>query len=77
MSHYVTFFFIDAGTGCTHLFAFDRQAGEWRIPCGQIPKPTRADVTYAPTRSMCKRCVRLTEPKITREPYPVPRTHHR
>ena len=75
MSDYVAFYFVAVNTAATHLLAFDRDAREWRVPCGLIRKPKRADVTYAPTKPMCQKCVRLTEPKITRRP--APRTRHR
>ena len=74
MTNYSAFYFLDAGTGCTHLLAFDKTSNAWRVPCGLIPKPTRADVTYAPEKRMCGTCVRLTEPRIRRA---APRTHSR
>ncbi len=68
MTTYVAFYFIDSATACTHLFAFDRNSGEWRVPCGLISRPNRNQVTYSPTRPMCRTCVRRTEPKVTPKP---------
>ena len=75
MTNFTAFYFIDADTAATHLFAFDRNSDEWRVPCGLIPRPHKSQVTYAPTKPMCKRCVRLTDPKVTRRI--APRTPHR
>ena len=65
MSDHSAFYFVDVGTAATHLFAWDRHASEWRVPCGLIRRPQREDVTYAPTKPMCRLCVRLTKPTIT------------
>ncbi len=75
MSDYVAFYFVAVNTAATHLLAFDRDAQEWRVPCGLIAKPTRDAVTYSPRKKMCGKCVRLTEPRITQRP--APRTRHR
>ncbi len=71
MTTYVAFFFIDVGTAATHLLAFDKSSNAWRVPCGTIRKPERDDVTYAPEKRMCGKCVVLTQPRIARRP----RTH--
>jgi hypothetical protein len=68
MSLYTAFYFVDADTGCTHLFAWDRDAKEWRVPCGLIPRPHKSQVTYEPTKPMCRLCVQRTEPKVTTQP---------
>jgi hypothetical protein len=68
MSLYSAFYFVDAGTAATHLFAWDRDASEWRVPCGLIPRPNRHQVTYEPTKPMCRLCVQRTEPKVTPNP---------
>ncbi len=65
MTNFVAFYFVDGDTAATHLFAFDRDAHRWRVPCGTIPRPDESQITYAPTKPMCRLCVRRTEPKIT------------
>ena len=64
----MAFYFVAINTAATHLLAFDRDAQEWRVPCGLIRKPERDDVTYAPTKPMCQKCVVLTQPRIARRP---------
>ena len=70
MTNFTVFYFIDVNTAATHLLAFDRDVREWRVPCGLISKPKRENVTYAPTKPMCQKCVRLTTPRITRRAAP-------
>ena len=74
MTLFTAFYFVDAGTAAVHLLAFDRDTQKWRVPCGLIPRPDKSQVTYAPTKPMCRLCVRRTEPKITRA---VPRMRNR
>ncbi len=65
MTNFVAFYFVDGDTAATHLYGFDRDGKEWRVPCGLIPRPHKSQVTYEPTKPMCRLCVRRTEPNIT------------
>ena len=72
MTEYIAYFFIDAGTGTTHLLGWNPDRHRWLVPCGNIKKPHRDHNTYAPTAPLCLSCVNLT-----RHPDPVPRTSTR
>jgi len=63
---------IDTGNKLTHLAGFDPVRREWRVPCGIIPGIHEGHVTYAPHLPLCRICSRFT-----RDPSPIPRTHHR
>ena len=73
MTIYTWFLYVDAGTGTTHLTAWNPDIRQWVVPCGNIDRPPRDSVTYAPTKPLCRSCVNLTQP-TTRT---APRTRNR
>ncbi len=60
MTTYTYFLFVDAGTGTTHILAWNPDPRQWVIPCRNIDRPHRDRVTYEPTRPLCRTCDRLT-----------------
>ena len=65
MTIYTWFLYVDVGTGTTHLLAWDPDIRQWVVPCGNVDRPPRDRVTYAPTSPLCRSCSKLTQP-ITR-----------
>ena len=73
MADYTAFLFVDAGTGTTHLLAWDPDVREWVVPCGNIDRPPRDSVTYAPSAPLCRSCINLTQSAFRT----APRTRNR
>ncbi len=61
MTIFTAFFFIDAGTGTTHLLGWNPSLRKWVVCCGNIDRPHRDSVTYVPTKPLCRSCVNLTQ----------------
>ncbi len=61
MTTYTYFLFVDAGTGTTHVLAWNPIPRLWVVPCGNIDRPHRDAVTYAPYKPLCRSCARLTQ----------------
>ena len=61
MTTYTAFLYVDAGTGTTHLLGWDPDIRQWMVPCGNIDRPHRDSVTYAPLAPLCRSCVNLTQ----------------
>ncbi len=62
MNRFTAFLYVDAGTGTTHLTAWNPDSRQWMVPCGNIDRPHRDSVTYAPAAPLCRSCVNLTQP---------------
>lgn len=61
MADYTYFLFADAGTGTTHLLAWEPDIRQWLVPCGNIERPPRHRVTYEPSAPLCLSCINLTQ----------------
>ena len=70
MTTFTAFLYVDAGTGRTHLAAWDSVSRRWSVPCGLIKQPGTDQVTYSPDKPLCLLCTRLTAPRATRRTAP-------
>ena len=57
---FTAFYFFDSGAPRTHIAAWDANVKKWVVPCQHVEVPTNDQITYAPTKPLCRTCDRMT-----------------